>query len=105
MILLNFSDFEKKVFLTCKKIPLGKVSTYKAIAVAIKKPFSFRAVGNALNKNRDKNIPCHRVLKSTGEIGGFAFGKGKKIELLKKEGIFVKNGKVIDLKRFLCNFK
>ncbi len=100
---LNHSDFEKKVFPACKKIPKGKVSTYSAIACFIEKPKAFRAVGNALNKNRDKNVPCHRVVKSNGEIGGFAFGKNKKIELLKIEGIKMSNGKIF-LEKYLFKF-
>lgn len=79
------TDFEQLVYRIVKKIPKGKTSTYKQIAVKIGRPNSARAVGNVLNKNRDPKIPCHRVIRSDGKIGGYNRGKNKKIELLKKE--------------------
>ncbi|MBU2099774.1 MGMT family protein [Candidatus Micrarchaeota archaeon] len=88
-------DFNQKVWNSIKKIPKGKISTYKLVAKKIGKPKAVRAVGNACNKNPfSPLVPCHRVVKSDGSIGGFAFGKKKKIELLKKEGIQVKKGKI-----------
>ena len=90
--------FEEKVYLEVKKIPKGKVVTYKGIAMKIGYPNAARAVGNALHKNPDnKNIPCHRVVNSKGECSGsFAFG-GKKAQekLLKKEGVKFKDSRVI----------
>ena len=89
--------FEEKVYLEVKRIPKGKVDTYKGIAVKIGYPNAARAVGNALHKNPDhKNIPCHRVVNSHGECSGsFAFGgKSTQEKLLKKEGIKFENGKV-----------
>jgi len=86
--------FSKKVYGLCKKIPKGRVSTYKEIAEALNCK-AYRAVGNALNKNPYAPIvPCHRVINSNGFIGGFASGTKNKIVLLKKEGIKIKNGKV-----------
>ncbi len=69
-----------------KTIPKGKVLTYKQVAQKIGRPKAFRAVGNALSKNHDLQIPCHRVVKSNGEIGGYNKGMVKKRVLLKKEG-------------------
>ena len=91
------TEFEEKVYLEVKKIPKGKVETYKSIALKIGYPNAARAVGNALHKNPDnKSIPCHRVVNSKGECSGsFAFGgKDAQERLLKKEGVKIKNGKV-----------
>lgn len=70
-----------------RKIPRGETRTYKQIAEAIGRPKAFRAVGNALHKNPDlKTIPCHRVVRSDGKMGGYLFGSEKKKALLAKEG-------------------
>ncbi len=86
-------NFSQKVYALTKKIPKGKVTTYKQIAKAMKTK-AYQAVGNALNKNRNKDVPCHRVVKSNGEVGGFAGGTNEKIRILEKEGIEIENGKV-----------
>ena len=77
--------FQQKVYEVVKDIPKGKVLTYKEIAEKIGKAKSFRAVGNALHKNDNPEIPCHRVIRSDGKIGGYNRGVRKKTELLKKE--------------------
>ena len=70
--------------------------TYKQVAGAIGHRGAFRAVGNALNKNPDiKHIPCHRVIKSDGNVGGYRKGVKKKLSLLKEEGVLFKNGKAV----------
>lgn len=95
------TDFKKQVYKTIKKIPKGKVSTYKQIAISIGKPKSSRAVGNALNKNPNApEVPCHRVVKSDGSLGGYVKGEENKKSLLKKEGIEFKENK-INLNKFL----
>tara|TARA_X000001036_G_scaffold290555_1_gene270010 strand:+ start:19 stop:291 length:273 start_codon:yes stop_codon:yes gene_type:complete len=85
---LKGTDFQIIVWNEIKKIPKGKVRTYKEIAFAISKPKSSRAVANACGKNPFPiKIPCHRFIGSNGYIGGYS-GKGgikKKIELLKFE--------------------
>jgi len=98
--------FSKKVLdMTCK-IPKGKVTTYSEVAKALGSPKASRAVGNALNRNLHPiTIPCHRVIKSTGEIGGYSGGQDIKIALLEKEGILVKDKKVINLEKYLHKFK
>ena len=71
------------------KIPKGKVKTYKEVAIAIKMPKSARAVANACGKNPySPKVPCHRVIRSDGAIGGFSAPGGTKTKkkLLKKEG-------------------
>ena len=78
--------FQEKVNDVVKKIPKGRVLTYKKVAQLAGFPKAFRAVGNVLNKNRDLKIPCHRVIRSDGSIGGFNRGANKKALLLKKEG-------------------
>jgi methylated-DNA-[protein]-cysteine S-methyltransferase len=80
-------SFGEKVLREVKKIPKGKVSTYKEIAQKSGSPKSWRVVGNILNKNRNPNIPCHRVIRSDGKIGGYNKGEKKKREILKKERI------------------
>lgn len=86
--------FKEKVWRATQKIPCGKVSTYQKIAWAIRMPKAARAVGNALNKNRSKNVPCHRVIRSDGLVGGFAWGKETKEKRLRREGVVIENSRV-----------
>lgn len=79
------TEFQKRVYNIVKKIPKGKVLTYKEVAVKLGNPRLARAVGNALNKNRDLKVPCHRVIRSDGKLGGYRDGK-KKSFLLREEG-------------------
>ena len=80
-------SFQEKVYEVVKKIPRGKVLSYGHVARLAGNPRAWRAVGNILNKNPDlRNIPCHRVIKSNGRVGGYKFGAKKKIALLKREG-------------------
>src|SRR3989344_3450515 len=84
--------FSTRVYTLLKKVPRGRVTTYKALAEALGTK-AYRAVGNALNKNPHAPIvPCHRVVKSDGSIGGYSEGVRKKIKLLEKEGVVVRNG-------------
>jgi O-6-methylguanine DNA methyltransferase len=84
----DYPKFYKKVWLATLQIPKGETRTYKWIAEKIGCPKAYRAVGKALNENPlPIIIPCHRVIKSSGELGGFSQGINKKIKLLKKEGI------------------
>lgn len=79
--------FKKKVFEIVKKIPKGRVLTYKEVARLAGKPRAWRAVGNILSKNKNPEIPCHRVIRSDGKIGGYREETKKKIILLKKEEV------------------
>ena len=87
---LKGTEFQKKVWLAISKIPKGKVITYKELANKIGKPLAVRAVGNAVGANPHPiTIPCHRVVKTDGSLGGYS-GKGgikTKIKLLKSEGV------------------
>lgn len=85
MIMQN--NFKQKVFNIVKEISFGKFLTYKQVAKLAGKPNAYRAVGNILNKNYDKLIPCHRVIRSDGKIGGYNRGSYKKRRLLKQEGM------------------
>jgi methylated-DNA-[protein]-cysteine S-methyltransferase len=78
-------SFKERVLNVVKKIPKGKVLTYKEVAQRAGSPSAYRAVGNILNKNYDPSVPCHRVIKSDGSAGGYNRGKHRKKELLKKE--------------------
>lgn len=86
---LNGTKFQISVWKEIKKIPKGQTKTYKDIALALKKPKSSRAVANACGKNPLLiEIPCHRVIRSDGKLGGYS-GKGgmnQKRKLLKEEG-------------------
>ena len=83
------TKFQLKVWNYLKKIPRGKVRTYSEVAKAIKRPTSVRAVANAIAKNPySPKIPCHRVIRSDGSLGGYSGKGGKKMKkiLLKQEG-------------------
>ena len=96
-------NFSNKVYELCKKIPRGKVSTYKEISKALNSK-AYRAVGQALNKNPYKNVPCHRVIGNNSFLGGYAHGLKNKAKLLEKEGIKIKNNKVKNFKKVLYRF-
>ena len=81
------TPFQQKVYDLVRTIPRGKTMTYTQVAITIGMPKAARAIGNALNKNPfAPEVPCHRVVRSDGSIGGFASGTAKKIKLLKSEG-------------------
>src|SRR5512135_3720566 len=92
-------SFGERVFEACSRIRKGRVSTYADIARAIGRPGASRAVGNALNRNRSPSVPCHRVVKSDGSIGGFAHGPSRKIAMLGSEGVKVEGGAIVDFER------
>ena len=99
-----FMGFNEQVWELCKSIPKGKISTYKEVAIALNTK-AYRAVGNALNKNPYAPIvPCHRVVSSVGHLHGFASGLKNKRKLLEKEGVKIKNNKVLDFEKVLYKF-
>ncbi len=101
---MKISSFARQVYRLTATIPRGRVASYGGIARALKRPGAARAVGNALNENSfAPEVPCHRVVLSTGEVGGYAEGSAKKIARLKKEGVAVKKGK-INLKKYAYKF-
>ena len=86
-------SFQQRVWNICAKVPRGKVTTYKAIARSLGTK-AYRAVGQALNKNRSARVPCHRVIGSDGSLTGFATGLTEKKRLLKLEGIQIRREKI-----------
>ena len=79
-------SFKNRVLDAVAKIPKGKTLSYKQVAQLAGSPRAYRAVGNIMNKNNNPNVPCHRVIKSDGTVGGYAHGTNRKREILKKEG-------------------
>ncbi len=96
-------DFKIRCFNLVKKIPRGRVSTYKEVALALGSS-NFRLVGSILSENFDECVPCHRVILSSGKLGGFNRGLVEKRELLESEGILIVNDRVVDFKRVLFVF-
>lgn len=80
------TSFQQKVFDVVRNIPKGKVLTYKEVASMIGNPKASRAVGSALSKNYNPEIPCHRVIRSDGKPGEYNRGADNKRKLLKEEG-------------------
>ena len=90
-------NLEHKVYEKLLKVPKGKVTTYSELAKAVGLKNGQRAIGRIMNKNPFPVIvPCHRVILSNGKIGGYAWGENVKANMLSKEGIKIKNGKIID---------
>jgi O-6-methylguanine DNA methyltransferase len=82
-------SFTDRVFAAVKKIPRGNVLTYQQVARRVGNPTACRAVGNVLNKNFDPAIPCHRVVRSDGTVGGYNRGSAAKIKKLRAEDVRV----------------
>lgn len=82
--------FKERVYDVVWKIPKGKTMSYKEVAELAGSPRAWRAVGNIMNKHNLKGLPCHRVIKSDGGIGGFAKGRKVKKRLLFQEGAIKK---------------
>ena len=99
--------FQETVLNKIKQIPKGKVTTYGAIALELTGSVrAARAVGQAVAKNPYPiTIPCHRVVRTDGDVGGYCFGVDKKIELLRAEGIEITGGQVLNFERVLFLFK
>jgi methylated-DNA-[protein]-cysteine S-methyltransferase len=90
MIKLEGTDFQIAVWKELLKIPAGSTKTYKEIAVAIGKPKSSRAVANACAQNPyAPDVPCHRVVRSDGSLGGYSAEGGieRKRQLLEMESM------------------
>lgn len=94
--------FNEKCYDICKKVPKGKVISYKQIVDKLKCK-AYRAVGKAMKANKNKKIHCHRVICNNGFVGGYNKGVDKKIKLLRREGIKIVNGK-IDMRKYKCDF-
>ncbi len=94
----NLTLFQKKVLKTVLKIPKGEVRSYAWVAQKAGFRAAARAVGQALKRNPyAPHVPCHRVIASSGAIGGYSGGLRKKRELLRKEGIVLARLQTSDL--------
>jgi O-6-methylguanine DNA methyltransferase len=90
------------VYELLKQVPKGRVTTYGALAKAARHPDSARAIGALMRSNPyAPTVPCHRVVYSDGRLGGYGGmkGVGKKARMLSKEGVKVKNGRIVDFEK------
>ena len=98
-------NLEQKIYKKLLDVPKGQITTYGELAKAVGLKNGQRVVGKIMNKNPyPVIIPCHRVVMSTGKIGGYAYGEHVKIKLLNDEGIQIKNGKITDLENRIYRF-
>ena len=96
------TSFQSQCYKALKKVPRGKVITYGGLAEMIGRPKAHRAVGSAMNKNPfAPKVPCHRVVKSNGDLGGFSIDTKVKIKRLQEEGVMVSNNKIVDFQSIL----
>lgn len=90
-------SIDKKIYKKLLEVPEGKITTYGDLAKAVGFKNGQRAVGKIMNKNPyPVIIPCHRVVRSDGKVGGYGYGQDIKINMLKREGIKIKDGKILD---------
>jgi methylated-DNA-[protein]-cysteine S-methyltransferase len=98
-------NLQQKIFKKLLEVPKGQITTYGELAKSVGLKNGQRAVGKIMNKNPYPVIlPCHRVVMSTGKVGGYAYGEHVKIKMLHDEGIEIENGKIIDLKNKIYRF-
>ena len=96
------TKFQSECYAALKKVPKGKVITYAGLARMVGRPKAHRAVGSAMNKNPyAPQVPCHRAVKSNGDLGGFATDIKVKIKRLQKEGVVVSDNKIVDFQSTL----
>jgi len=96
---------EEKVYKKLLEVPKGKITTYGELSKAIGLKNGQRVIGKIMNKNPYPVIvPCHRVIKSDGKIGGYAWGEKVKAKMLSNEGIKIKNGKILDVEKSIHRF-
>ncbi|MBI2667709.1 MGMT family protein [Candidatus Woesearchaeota archaeon] len=99
-------DFYNRIYEELKKVPKGRVTTYKILANSIGSK-AYRAVGQAMKNNKDIiNIPCYKVICSNGFVGNYSArgGMRRKIQLLTNDGIIVKNN-YVNLRKYMFKFK
>ncbi len=98
-------NLEQKIYKKLLEVPKGQITTYGELAKAVGLKNGQRTIGKIMNKNPcPVIIPCHRVVMSTGKIGGYAYGENIKTKLLNDEGIQIKNGKIMDLENKVYRF-
>lgn len=102
---IHLTPLEKRVYAALALVPKGKVTTYGELARAAGIANGQRAVGRIMNKNPyPVIIPCHRVVMSTGDVGGYAHGKMIKEHMLASEGVLVRRGKIADMGHAMHRF-
>lgn len=98
-------NINHKIYKKLLEVPKGQVTTYGDLAKAAGIKNGQRVVGRMMNKNPYPGmIPCHRVILSSGDVGGYAYGKDIKTNMLINEGIIIKNGKILNLEKRLHKF-
>ena len=101
----KMTKLEKKILALVSQIPKGKVTTYKILALKLGDGYLARFVGNTVHKNPNLfKIPCHRVVKTNGQVGNYCLGLAKKIKLLQNESIKIKGDKIANFKSYLYHF-
>jgi len=98
-------NLDKQVYIKLLQVPKGQVTSYLELSKAVGLKNGQRVIGKIMNKNKYPIvIPCHRVVKSDGNVGGYAFGQNVKTHILSNEGIIIKNGKIIDFEKKIYKF-
>ena len=98
-------NLEQRIYKKLLEVPKGKVTTYGELSKAVGIKNGQRYIGNVMNKNPYPVIvPCHRVVMSTGKIGGYAYGEHIKTKMLNDEGVSIKDGKILDMETKIYRF-
>ena len=98
-------NLEEKIYKKLLDVPKGQITTYGELAKAVGLKNGQRVVGRVMNQNPyPVIIPCHRVVMSTGKIGGYAYGEDIKEKMLHDEGIEISKGKIINLENKIYRF-
>ena len=98
-------NLDKKIYIKLLEVPEGMVTSYLELANAVGLKNGQRVIGNIMNKNKHPVIiPCHRVVKSDGNVGGYAYGENVKTNMLSQEGIEIQDGKIVDIKSKMYKF-
>ena len=98
-------NLNERIYKKLLQVPRGQITTYGELSKSVGLKNGQRLVGKIMNNNPyPVIIPCHRVILSTGKIGGYVFGENVKTKMLSDEGIQIENGKIIDLKNKLYRF-
>lgn len=98
-------NLDKIVYKKLTEVPEGMVTSYSELAKAVGLKNGQRVIGQIMKKNpHPVIIPCHRVVKADGKIGGFFYGNKVKTNMLKKEGIKIQDGKILDLDKKFYKF-
>ena len=96
---------DQKVYLKLISVPKGRVTTYGELAKAVGLKNGQRVIGQIMNRNPfPVVIPCHRVVKSDGKMGGFFYGENVKNKMLSNEGVKIQNGKILDWEKTIFRF-